>query len=650
MATWDRSRAHGADAQGDRVAEEGIVDTLQLADALARSEDLRRSASNVLHGFAAACAANDYVAVLADADGVVVETYIGNSFAREAERLRLIEGAAWAESLRGTNAIGTALAESRPVAVTGAAHFARVNEDMACFASPIRSPRGEIVGVLDATSTAERASLFDLGVVVSMARAVEEVLRAREYSRTSGGIALVERLMEHSRGAAFLVERPGRIARANAPAKALQKILEERVGHHRFLPDWGTLVARAAVSRSLRVHCSPVHRGAHGRTLQRVPIDLTVEPISDAEGEILALIVFADSAVDSHDVLTLPLSAAREEKNPSRTRLRTSAPPKERPAQGHAFRRILGSDAALASARDTCERLAQSNLPVLLLAETGTGKELFARAIHDASARVAQSYVAVNCGAIQPALLLSELFGHGPGAYTGAARAGRDGLIAAAHGGTLFLDEVADLPAEAQVALLRVLEDGTYFRVGEASQRRSDIRIVAATSRDLRALVDAGSFREDLFFRIGGACVGLPPLRDRSDFEELAVALWTRVGATHGGGTQRLSADVLACLGEHTWPGNVRELESALEFAAAMAGDEPEVRCDHLPSQLGSTARAPAAAAKKTPKLPALDAARHDALVEALREANGNVSEAARRLGVARSTIYRLSRRLGLDR
>ncbi|WP_419190937.1 sigma-54-dependent Fis family transcriptional regulator [Saltatorellus ferox] len=641
LATWNRSRELGADADGSHALEEGVLDASTLAAARARSEGLRRHASSVLGGFAAACEASDFVAVLADADGVVVDTFGGGAFAREAERLRLIEGAAWGESLRGTNAIGTALAENRPVAVYGAAHFARVNEGLVCFAAPIRDPRGEIVGVLDATSRAERANAFDIGIVVSMARAIEEVLRAREYARASGGIDLVERLMERSHEPAFLVERPGRVVRADARARALmQEIRDES-----FLPDWPALVARASIASELRVHLSPT-RGEVSQG-QVAALDLIVEPITDGRGDILALMVFAAPVVaEGFGQASLP-AAPRH----AAIRRRTPRPP----TAEHAFERILGSDPALETARTTCARLARSRLPVLLLAETGAGKELFARAIHDASPRAAAPYVPVNCGAIQPALLLSELFGHGPGAYTGAARGGRDGLIATAHGGTLFLDEVADLSGEAQVALLRVLEDGTYFRVGESTQRTADIRIVAATSRDLHALVAASEFREDLFFRIGGACVELPPLRQREDIAELASELWSRMLEAQDAGSLRLSPAALEAIAAHDWPGNVRELESALEFAVAMAGEEVEVTPAHLPPTLKARGRAlpRRAGAGSTGSsgigLPALDAARHAALLEALETSNGNVSEAARKLGVARSTVYRLGRRLGLD-
>ena len=168
---------------------------------------------------------------------------------------------------------------------------------------------------------------------------------------------------------------------------------------------------------------------------------------------------------------------------------------------------------------------------MLLLAETGTGKELFARAIHEASAGAAGPFVAVNCGALSPALLESELFGYAPGAFTGAGRAGSNGLLGAANGGTLFLDELAEMPASLQAALLRALDDGSFRRLGDPRPVRSTFRLVGATCRDLAAMVESGAFRRDLFYRIQGACIRIPPLRARTDGVDLALALIAAQGS-----------------------------------------------------------------------------------------------------------------------
>ncbi len=319
-----------------------------------------------------------------------------------------------------------------------------------------------------------------------------------------------------------------------------------------------------------------------------------------------------------------------------------------------AFAPVFGTDPVLVAAKDAATRFAATDLPVLLLAETGTGKELFARAIHAASSRASGPFVALNCGALASGVLESELFGHAPNSFTGASRHGADGKIAAANHGTLFLDEIAEMPDNVQVALLRVLDHGgAHYRVGDTRPRSSDFRLVCATCRDLPELVEKGAFRRDLFFRIHGACVSLPALRERTDRTALAAELLKRVSLPGSGGAagacSRAVADLStgACdwIEQHDWPGNVRELKSALVHAVAMADGE-SLLAEHFPRVLVGLS-APRREEDATPppaEVRTRVAILEQAIQEALRASAGNVSEAARRLGIARSTVYRAIR------
>jgi transcriptional regulator with PAS, ATPase and Fis domain len=301
------------------------------------------------------------------------------------------------------------------------------------------------------------------------------------------------------------------------------------------------------------------------------------------------------------------------------------------------FDTIVAADPELVQAKRQTARLARSDVPILLLAETGTGKELFARAIHESSPRASRAFVAVNCGALSGSLLESELFGYAPGAFTGANRGGAEGKLAFAHGGTLFLDELAEMPPAAQAMLLRFLEDGTYTRIGESAPRRADVRLVAATCRDLPKLVEQGGFRSDLFFRIHGGCVRLPPLRERVDRLELARALVASCAKALAVPPPELGASAEAWILDHPWPGNVRELKSAVEHALAM-GRGPTLSVDDFPRPL--LTGVPGLATEDAPRQRALRAMAESALAHA----RGNMSEAARALGVARSTLYRMLR------
>jgi DNA-binding NtrC family response regulator len=310
---------------------------------------------------------------------------------------------------------------------------------------------------------------------------------------------------------------------------------------------------------------------------------------------------------------------------------------------------LVARSAAMLRIGTLVENLRHTEATVLLLGESGTGKELVARAIHAHSPRRDGPFVAVNCGALPADLLESEMFGHARGAFTGAVR-DRAGRFEVASSGTLFLDEIGDLPLPLQVKLLRVLQDGTFERVGESQTRVSRARVVAATNIDLLRAVSEGRFRDDLYFRLRVVPIEIPPLRERpEDIEPIAHAILARVGARHGRALQ-FSPDVLRTLLQHRWPGNVRELENVVEFAVAVCAGQT-ILPEHLPplSLLGENA-APAAA--RPPAPPRLDEGPGPVEAAVLRDAlqahHWRRADAARALGVSRVTLWRRMRAAGL--
>jgi DNA-binding NtrC family response regulator len=278
------------------------------------------------------------------------------------------------------------------------------------------------------------------------------------------------------------------------------------------------------------------------------------------------------------------------------------------------------------------ERVAPTDSAVLVLGESGTGKELIARAIHERSGRASRPFVPIHCGALPREVLESELFGHEKGAFTGALGA-KPGLIELADGGTLFLDEIGEMEPESQVKLLRVLESRTFFRVGGTRPRRVDLRLVAATNRDLAEAMKGGHFRQDLYYRINTITIQLPPLRERP--EDVALLARHFVDANAGYGRKRLGAAALACLEGYGWPGNVRELEHAVERAMILTKGE-EITPDDLPPEIGRGTRAPA-----PPAAGSLEAMERQHIVSTLREVGGHRGKAAALLKVDPKTLYR---------
>jgi transcriptional regulator with GAF, ATPase, and Fis domain len=304
---------------------------------------------------------------------------------------------------------------------------------------------------------------------------------------------------------------------------------------------------------------------------------------------------------------------------------------------------LIGESSAWRSLLEQLPRVAASGLPVLLLGETGSGKELVARALHALSARRRQPFVAQNCGATPDTLIESELFGHARGAFTGAI-GDRTGLFEAAEGGTLLLDEIGDASPLLQMKLLRVLQEGEARRVGDTRVRRVDVRVLAATHRHLERAVGQSTFRADLYFRLAAVRLRLPSLRERGrDVLLLARHFLARAALRVGGPAPELAPDLADRLLRHAWPGNVRELANACAFAVAVAGARTRVGAEHWPE--APFAEAVAEGTGLHAETRALEERR---LGEAMRRTHGNKTQAARALGLSRQGLIKKLRRYGL--
>lgn len=308
------------------------------------------------------------------------------------------------------------------------------------------------------------------------------------------------------------------------------------------------------------------------------------------------------------------------------------------------FHRIRGNGPAISHAVKVARRVAATDATVLITGESGVGKELFAQAIHRASHRSGQPFIAINCGAIPAALFESELFGYEPGAFTGADRKGRPGKLELAHKGTIFLDEVGELPLEMQVKLLRILQDRQFYRVGGTEPTTVDVRIIAATNRDLEERIQEKTFRADLFYRLNVVNLELPSLRDRvEDIPEL-VQLFTReIALQHGKPIPRFEPDVIVSLMNYSWPGNIRQLRNVIERLVILTEDD-RIRSENLPASLQAPRLQPegsvTAAAHFVEGEKVSGESELMQLQNALRTTFGNKAAAAKLLGISRGTLY----------
>ena len=612
LERWRRVQQFGVDPEGSRTVE-SIAPEAQIQRRREQLEPLLRLGDDILDETAATFSEQNFVFLVAHRDGTVLKSLGGGEFADHARDVRLIEGAQWAEEVRGTNAIGTALAEERPTVIGGYAHFERVNHSLICYASPIRNPHGEVVAALDATSYQTAPNPWVQLAIHNAARALEEAWRSNYLDGLGDPFQSIQARVQSRREPSLFLTPGGRIKASNDAAQRLFQGPDTHVQSALHIP-WKTLksaVEEGQSSLTLDAEHSPNHQ----------PLTLELEPLMN-DDQLCGL------------AITLPSRPTTTVQPGPRTTHSPKAP----------LQRLFGEDPKLTRARRLGAQFASSTLPILLQAETGTGKNLLARGIHDASPRRNEPFITVNCGALTPDLLESELFGYGPGAFTGADPDGRQGHLAAADGGTLFLDEVAEMPPNLQVLLLQVLEDGTFSRVGEVTPRRVDFRLICATHRDLPALVRQGDFRSDLFFRINGASITLPPLRDRSDVVCLARHLLAELCADQDIPRPELNNEVEQWLNSHGWPGNIRELKNALHHALILSSGRPHLKVDDFPTPTAVHQRQHSGELTGDPPQTVEDAERH-ILLRARDAAQGNISEMARRLGVARTTVYRMLER-----
>jgi transcriptional regulator of acetoin/glycerol metabolism len=545
-----------------------------------------------------------YVLLLTDAKGVTVD-FIGDpTFNNNCRKAGLYLGADWSESHAGTCAVGTCITTGEALSVHQTDHFDATHIPLTCTAAPIYDPSGAMAAVLDISalrSPEPKGSQFlALQLVKSFAHKIETANLLNRYRH--------EWILRLGASPEFVDVDPDVVMAIDSS---------------------GAIIGINNRARHLLQQEQPMLR----------PIGDSTHPLSVSD-------VF-ECTVDD-----LPLYAHSRPAEQRGLRLRRSGrmlfaqtlpPPVRKIASDAPLRRPLapalaalsGEDPAMRDVLSRAAKLINTQMGLLIQGETGTGKEHLTKALHGVSPRAGKPFVAVNCAAMPEGLIESELFGHEAGAFTGARAKGKKGLVLEANGGTLFLDEIGDMPLASQTRLLRVLAERELTPVGATRPMPIDIRVIAATHRDLVELIKAGAFREDLYFRLNGAVLTLPPLRERHDFDWLVEQMLTQRRALFNRAFT-LAPAALARLRGHDWPGNIRELINALDYACAMA-EGATIHLEDLPE---FHARAPASAGKEEGE--AAD------LLADLRRNRWNVSQVARQHGVDRTTIHRRIRRLGL--
>ena len=619
LESWTRSLASGIDATAELAPLDENEDILEASRQ--KNSDLRAAAKHPFEKMAPLLSEANALLILTDAEGLVLEQ-IGDLRTHYAARsIHLIRGGKWDEAAIGTNGIGTAIRSGRPTLVHASEHFCQGIKAWTCAAAPIRDPVDQrIIGAVDLSGPPAIFRPHNVAMIASVAREIEAALAEREEMRRT---RLLEAFLDNgpargSRDAVLILDRIGRVMYHRIPSDAPRDQMAPKLSlGQKFIP------------LSVSMSDEDIARA--------IPPDLRLSGISR---------LFLDGEF-SGAALVLP------------PRIRAVAAPAAEPFRippragaAHDELLMVGQAPKFSTAVDLARRAASAGSVVLIQGETGVGKELFARLIHSAAPHKGRApFVTVNCGAISGELFGSELFGHAPGAFTGATRDGKPGKFEQADGGVLCLDEIGEMPLELQPYLLRVLEQRAVYRIGCSRRRQVDVQLVAMTNRDLSQEVEAGRFRRDLYYRLGAITIEVPPLRERqSDIPALADHFNNAVAARLKREPLPLSEEAAQLMAQYGWPGNVREMRNMFERLHLMLSGGT-VTAEDLPKAMRNAVSVPAvAAAPETAALVNLTDVEEQAIRRTLIAEQGNLSRVANALGISRPTLYRKLKTYGIRR
>jgi len=575
--SWQRCYDNGLMPKA--CGREARLSQVEFRDVRDRSSALLDSARPQLDSLYTQIQNTHCAVLMADRDGTILHGVGDADFVPQARRVELMPGGVWSETARGTNAIGTAAREAKPVVVHAGEHYLDQNGFLTCAAVPIFDPKGQVLGVLDISSNAQHPQHHTLALVNLAVSMIENQLLEHECRNAH---LLFFHPDAHLLGGLYegivAYDDDGRILGCNRWARHHLDIKSGQSSDYKLTDFFDTSNQDPARFRELHSLAGDTF---HARHREHTPPSHTVhaKPTQSPSTKALEDLSLGDPSVDKC------IQQAG---------------------------RVLGRD-----------------VPILLQGETGVGKEVWAQALHQSGPKSSGPFVVVNCAAIPETLIEAELFGYRGGAFTGADKKGAAGRVLEAHGGTLFLDEIGDMPLSLQTRLLRVLQDRQVIPVGGGPARSVDFDLISATNSDLDNAVKTGSFRRDLYYRINGLRLNLPPLRERRDFNALVNKTLEEEAAVG------LTDAVKDLFSQHPWPGNLRQLRSVIHTAALLAEPGEPIDLEHLPAGFVEESH------QREDYPGSLADAEADAIRQALACQNGNMSAAARQLGIDRSTLYR---------
>ena len=611
LASWERCRACS-----DRHRIEKPVSPEFLDEALKRNHELLESSIPIMEKLFSSISAAHSVIGLADSSGLILHV-VGHE--EDINALSVFQkGLFSTEEHSGTNGIGTGLIERRAIEIIGAEHYYGNATEWSCCSAPIYN-ESTLVGILNISINVQNHHLHTIGMVEAAAYAVSEQLRLRLLLKEQN--AMLEFLDE----GVLILDGERRIRAMNNKARAM---LGTGSSSGNGLPVGANLDEIILSSEGLDTMLASRRRVNDRETTLKLAHGSFQYAVSCAPIEDGGFIITLRSVKRMREYVTRMMSSGA----------------------AYSFENIVGDSTAIREVIRLARRASQSDITTLVLGESGTGKELFAQSIHNASARSGGPFVVVNCGAIPRTLLESELFGYEDGAFTGARRQGKPGKFELADGGTVFLDEIGELPLDAQASLLRLLQESEVVRVGGTTAKHIDIRVLAATNRDLEEAVRQKTFRNDLYYRLNVLSITIPPLRDRkTDIRLLSAFFLEKFSRALGRPGAGFTEEALEALSLYSWPGNVRELENVIERTINISAS-PLIQVSDLPAHIiqSRSPEMPVTSGAHASRNNLLKTQEMETIMEMLRQTQGNMRLAAQELGIARCVLYRKVKQMGM--
>lgn len=552
--------------------------------------------------------------ILTDSKGCILSIKGDKDLLNAAKELNMVPGFCMDEKNIGTNAIGTAIKEDMPVQVSSSEHFINAYKKWTCSAAPIHDLKGKIIGVLNLTGSSKAVHPHTLGLVVAAVKSIENQMKSNIIQdQLLETYEYINAIMHSISAGIFAVNADGYVKFVNkAACKMLKVQVENIINKHvgNYLKNWDDIFTLFENGQTYQDEEFIPETNCKER------YNINAYPIKTKDGKIIGMVVIIK---EMQKVIHLVN--------------------KYTGMHGHyTFDDIIGKSSAIKKVIEYAKNIANSPSTILIQGESGTGKEILAQSIHNYSSRKDFGFVAINCGAISKNLIESELFGYEEGAFTGAKKGGHPGKFELADGGTIFLDEIGEMPLSMQVDLLRVLQEGCIMRVGGTRYIPVNVRVIAATNKNLKEEVDKGNFRKDLFYRLSVIPIELPPLRERKEDIPLLIDHFLHKKAKRlSKDVPKINDDLYNKLINYDWPGNVRELENIIENIVNFDGkttytfENADIK--------KNTANIYDETFCNSYDL-SLEQIEKNTIISYLKYYNGNISKAASVLGISRNTLY----------